>query len=228
MAAFAFVGFLFPLVFVGLIVLIIAALVVGRGETDTTGRRPYAVYLAVVTFVGLLATIGGAFAFLKALFDWMLIGSSGPACPPGFPDCGAFDMGGEFGGGTGGKEVLEALLILAISAVLTFLHGRKLLELRALEPGSSSPAARVLVAFAYGIAFVAVFSVLAAAVASASAIVDLGASDDTDQATSTLLTSLVLGVGLGFLFRYTWNTFDLGLKLTAPAPTAPPAPPPGT
>ena len=225
MAAFAFVGFLFPLIFIGLIVLIIAALVVGRADPDTTGRRPYAVYLAVVTFVGLLATIGGAFAFVKSIFDWLLVGSSGPACPPGFPDCGAFDMGSEFGGGTGGKEVLEALLILVISAVLTYLHGRKLLELRALEPGSSSSAARVLVAFAYGIAFVAVFSVLAAAIAAATGLVDLATSDDTDQATSTLLTSLVLGTGLAFLFRYTWNTFDLGLKAAAPVPPAPPPTP---
>lgn len=225
MASFAFLGFLFPMVFIGLIVLIIAALVVTRGDTDTTGRRPYAVYLAVVTFVGLVISIGSSFAFLKSLFDWILVGSSGPDCPPGFPDCEAFgELGGSIGG-TGGEEVLEALLVLAIAKVATYLHGRKLLELRALEPGSSSPAGRVLVAFAYGVAFIAVFTILAAAFGAVTALVDLIGSDgDSGQATSTLLTSLALGAGLAWLFRYTWNRFDLGLKAAAPVPPAPPAP----
>jgi hypothetical protein len=224
MAALSFIGFLFPLLFIALIVLVVAAVVGGRGEPDTSGRRPYAIYLSLVTFVGLMTAIGGAVAFVKALFDSLFVGG-GNDCPPGFPDCGMFDGSG----GSGGREVVTALLILVASAALTYLHGKKLLELRALEPGTSSPAARVIQVFAYAVCFLTVFAILTAVVVAATAVVEAvdpqgGFGGGSDRALSTLLTSLVIGALTALIFRYTWFTFELGLKATTP--TAPPPPTP--
>lgn len=222
MAALGFIGFLFPLLFIALIVLVVAAVVGGRGDPDTSGRRPYAIYLSLVTFVGLTSSIGSAVAFVKSLFDTLFVGSSSN-CPPEFPDCESFGMGG---GGGGGREVLTALLILVASAALTYLHGKRLLELRSLEPGSSSAAARVIQVFAYAVCFMTVFAILVAAVAAAIALVEAidpqgGFGGGRDQALSTLLTSVVIAALTGWIFRYSWSTFDLGLKTT---PSAPPPP----
>ena len=227
MAALTLLGFLFPLVFLALIVLVIAVLVGGRGDPDLTGRRPYAIYLSIVTFVGLVASIGGAFAVVKALTDTVLVGGSSDLCPPGAFECiENVPFGG--GGGSGARDVIEAALVLAAAGALTYLHGRKLLELRALEPGASSSSARVLVVFGYAVGFITVFAVLGSVVAALSALVTLvdpegGFSGGRDQALSTLLSSLALAALNGWLFLYTWRTFELGLKPTAP-PVAPPPP----
>ena len=234
MAALGFIGFLFPLLFIALIVLVVAAVAGGRGEPDTSGRRPYAIYLSLVTFVGLMSSLGSAFAFVKAIFDTLFVSGSNN-CPPGFPDCEGFGMGG---GGGGGREVLTAVLILAASAALTYLHGKRLLELRLLEPGSSSPAARVIQVFAYAVCFTMAFAVLGTVVAAATALVEAvdpqgGFGGGRDQALSTLLTSVAIGGLAAWIFRYSWSTFDLGLKSTssaappstAPSSAAPPAPP---
>lgn len=226
MAAIGFIGFLFPLAFLALLVLVIGAVVGGKGDPDTTGRRPYAMYLAIVTFVGLTMTIGAAFAFIKSLTDTVLVGNSSAVdCPPEFIECG-----GPIGGGAGGgREIITSLLILAVAVALTYLHGRKLLELRTLEPGSSSAAARVLLVFAYAVSFLAVFVLLGAVVAAVTALVDVidpqgGFSGGRDQALSTLITSLAVGALTGFMFRWVWSTFDLGLKPGAPQSFPPPPP----
>ena len=228
MAALSLLGFLFPLVFLALIVLVVAVLVGGRGDPDLTGRRPYAIYLAIVTFVGLVGSIGAAFALVKGLTDMVLVGGGGSdLCPPGAFECiESVPFGG--GGGSGARDVVEAALVLAATGALTYLHGRKLLELRALEPGASSASARVLVVFGYAVSFITVFAVLGALVAALSALVNLvdpegGFSGSRDQALSTLLSSLALAALNGWLFVYTWRTFELGLK-----PTTPVAPPPPT
>ena len=229
MAALTLLGFLFPLVFLALIVLVIAVLVGGRGDPDLTGRRPYAIYLAIVTFVGLVASLGAAFALVKAVTDTILVGGGSDLCPPGAFDCFEPEPFGG-GGGSGARDVIEAALVLAAAGTLTYLHGRKLLELRAVEPGSSSASARVLVVFGYAVSFVTVFAVLGAVVAALSALVNLVDPEGSfgggrDQALSTLLSSLALAALTGWLFLYTWRTFELGMKSTTPV--APP-PPTGT
>lgn len=228
MAALTLFGFLFPLVFLALIVLVVAVLVGGRGDPDLSGRRPYAIYLAIVTFIGLVASIGAAFALVKALTDTILVGGGGSElCPPGAFDCvEPVPFGG--GGGSGVRHVVESVLILAAAGALTYLHGRKLLELRVVEPGSSSASARVLVVFGYAVSFITVFAVLGAVVVALTALVNLvdpegGFGGGRDQALSTLLSSLALAALNGWLFLYTWRTFELGLK-----PTTPVAPPPPT
>lgn len=225
MAAFTLLGFLFPLVFLALIVLVVAVLVGGRGDPDITGRRPYAIYLAIVTFVGLVASIGAVFALLKALIDTILVDGGSDLCPPGAVGCIG---GGPFGGGGGGaREVIESALVLAAAGVLTYLHGQRLLELRALEPGASSASARVLVVFGYAVSFITVFAVLGSVVTALSALVNVvdpegGFGGGRDQALSTLLTSLALAAINAWLFLYTWRAFELGLKPTPPVAPSPP------
>lgn len=227
MAALGFIGFLFPLASLALLVLVIGAVVGAKGDPDTTGRRPYAIYLTIVTFVGLTMTLGAAFAFIKSVTDTVLVDGSSVECPPEFMECG-----GPLGGGAGGgREIITSLLILAVAVALTYLHGRKVLELRTLEPGSSSAAARVLLVFAYAVCFLAVFVLLGAVVAAVTSLVDVvdpqgGFGGGRDQALSTLVTSLALGASMGLLFRYIWSTFDLGLRDAAPQNFQPPPPAP--
>jgi hypothetical protein len=89
-------------------------------------------------------------------------------------------------------------------------------------------AARVIQVFAYAVCFLTAFGVLTAAVMGATALIEAidpqgGFSGGRDQALSTLLTSVVIAGLAGLIFRYTWSTFELGLK-----PATPTAPPPPT
>lgn len=222
MAAMGFIGFLFPMLFLGLIILVIAALVGARGEPDPTGRRPYAIYLSLVTFIGLFTTLGSLFALVKSFFDTVIVSGASDGCPPGLIDCGmSFQSGG-----SGARGTVTALLIVLLAGALTFLHGRKLLELRGLEPGSSSSSARTLVVFGYAVSFAAVFGALAAVVSAATSLVDVldPQFGNGEIATSNLMTGLVLAVVNGLVFRYAWSWFDLGLKTTGSI-QPPPAPP---
>ncbi len=53
----------FPLVMLGLLGFGVLALINGRREPDLSGRRPYAAYLVLVTFVALFTTV---FALARA------------------------------------------------------------------------------------------------------------------------------------------------------------------
>jgi hypothetical protein len=212
MAALSIIGFLVPLLFVAVIVLVIGAVVSGRSDPDTTGRRPYAIYLSVVVFVGLLSTVGAAFATLKTITDTLFVDKQDYVA-------------------SGGRDVLLAVLILAAVGALTYYFGRKLLELRQLEPGSSSPAARVLLVFAYAVSFVSLFTVLITVIGAITAFVDVvdpsgGFGGGRDQGASTLLSSLATGAIAGWLYLFTWRTFDLGLHPATGVASTPPPPTP--
>lgn len=225
MAFLGFLSTLIPLLTVGLIVLVIAALVGGRGEADPTGRRPYAIYLSLVTFIGLFATLGALFALVKAISDKLLLDGSQECIGFDCPDFGT-------GSGSGLREILIAALIVAIAGAFTYLHGRKLLELRGLEMGSASAPGRVLNVFGYSVSFFGVFIVLAFAVAAATSLVDIvdePFSGARDAGISTLLTALVMVVATGLVFRFAWSRFELGIGKAQPTSAAPdptpPAPP---
>ncbi|HUQ63962.1 MAG TPA: hypothetical protein VM121_09415 [Acidimicrobiales bacterium] len=61
-------SFIFPVGAIALIVLVVAA-VSGRGEPDPTGRRPYAAYLFVLSFLALFTLVFAGFAMVSSLVD---------------------------------------------------------------------------------------------------------------------------------------------------------------
>lgn len=228
MPFFGVLGFLFPLVFVVLIVAVIVAAVGGRREPDPTGRRPYAIYLTAVTFIALFTTLGAAYALIHSLAEMLLVdgGQLRTVCPPGAFDCveeldpfsGAPHTGGS------GREALQTALLAAIFGVVLYFHGRRVLDVKSEEPGLDTAGGRVLNVFGYALCFVLLFVGIGAAVAAATSLIDAidpidGFGDARGGALATLVTSVLLALTSGLLFRYAWNTFGLG-------PHRPKAPPP--
>jgi hypothetical protein len=64
-----FLLFLFPIAFLAIIVLVVAALTRSRGEPDERGRRPLAVYLLVVMFISLFTLVGSVQQIVSTLVD---------------------------------------------------------------------------------------------------------------------------------------------------------------
>lgn len=229
MAFLGLLGFLVPLVFVVLIVAVIAAVVGGRGEADPTGRRSYAIYLTSVTFIAFFTTLLMVFGLVDALMETLVVGSSGPECPPGLVDCG---IPIDAGSGSGGREVLQAAFVSVAAGVVLYLHGKKLLELKDEEGTAETAAGRVLLTFGYAVAFVLVFVALGAASAALTSLVDVVSppdgsfrGDPGDRATATLISAGALAAASVFLFRYVWGTFGLGIR---PRPQGTRLPPPPT
>lgn len=225
MPFFGLLGFVFPLVFVVLIVAAIAVAVGGKRDPDPTGRRPYAVYLTAVTFIALFTTLGAVYALVHSLAEMAFVdGSSGfvPACPPGAIDC--FEESVDLGSGGSGREALQNALIAAIFGAVLYFHGQRVLDVRREEPGLDTVGGRVLNVFAYAVCFVLLFIGIGAAAAAVTSLVDaidpVGGFDDARGGSlATLVTTALLTVGSGFLFRFAWSTFALG-------PHGPKAPPP--
>lgn len=233
MPFFGFIGLLFPLVFLVLIVAVVALVAGGKRESDPTGRRTYAIYLSTVVFVVLFTTIAAIFGAVHSLAELVFVGDAGGVrdfiSPGGFTTEVPLEQFPEPSGS--GREALMAALIAAVSGLVLYLHGGKLLELRGAEPSPDSPAGRVLLVLGYAVCFFAVFGALGAAAAVLNGLVDAidppgGFGGSSDQATATLVSAGLLTAGLGFLFRYTWQKFDLGPRgvMTPPAPPQPPAP----
>ena len=231
MALLGFIGFLVPVVFLGLIVLVIAAVAGGRGEPDPTGRRLYAIYLTTVSFIALFSVLGTGFFLLHSFFEMVLIDATG-GCPDELGTELCFNMLGS-GSGSGGREVLQAALLVLASGAVLYLHGRKLLELAGDRPAADSPAGRVILTFGYATAFGLVFTILGSSTAALSALVDAvapgGSFSSGDQATATVLSSAIFAGVSAWLFFYVWRTLDLGTttRSTTGPPTPPAVPPPG-
>ena len=221
-----FLSFLYPLVFIVLIIAAVAATIGGRREPDHTGRRPYAIYLTAITFIALFTTLGAGFALIHSLAEIAFVNgdaASATTCPPGAVNCFGGSPYGE-AQSSSGREALQTALITAVFAVVLYFHGRRLLDLRRDEPSPDTTGGRVLNVFAYALCFVLLFVGLGAATAALTSVVDSidPASDFGDaqgRALATLVTTVLLAVASGFLFRFTWTTFALG-------PRQPEVPPP--
>ena len=226
MPFFGVLGFLFPLVFVVLIVAVIAAAVGGRREPDPTGRRPYAIYLTAVTFIALFTTLGAGYALIHSLAEMLFVDGGGlltPPCPPGSITCPEFEVPSGPGNASG-REALQTALLTAVFGVVLYFHGRRVLDVKSEEPGLDTAGGRVLNVFGYSLCFVLLFVGIGAATAAVTSLVDAidpidGFGDARGGALATLVTSVLLGLTSGLLFRYAWNTFGLG-------PHRPKAPPP--
>lgn len=224
MPFFGLLGFIFPLIFVVLIVAAVAVAIGGRRDPDPTGRRPYAIYLTAVTFIALFTTLAAVYALIHSLAEMVFVTDSSGflSCPPGAIDC--FEQLGGPGSGGSGREALQTALIAAVFGVVLYFHGRRVLDVRSEEPGLDTVGGRVLNVFAYAVCFVLLFIGIGAAAAAATSLVDaidpLGGFDEARGGSlATLVTSVLLALTSASLFRFAWSTFSLG-------PHGPKAPPP--
>jgi hypothetical protein len=123
-----FLVYLFPVAFLALIVLVVAAVLRPRGEPDEHGRRPFAVYLLAVMFVSLFSVVVSVQQLASVLVDEAV---------------GAPDLPGSFWAVSVGREpvtytglgpsvfpdVLQALIAGSLAGGVFAFHARKLRDL---------------------------------------------------------------------------------------------------
>jgi hypothetical protein len=134
--------------------LIILAIVAtsGRWEADPGGRRPYAIYLELTSFVSLFAVLFASGFLLSAIVQLAL-----PEHAASDPFGAAFDPDKDHA-----REALLAGIIALASAAVFLFHRWRLRELEA-EPGFvEGPARRSYQSYLYAVCFVAVVTLLVA------------------------------------------------------------------
>ena len=228
MEFFAIIG-LIPLVLLGLVVLGVLALA-GRGESDATGGRTYALYLFAVTFISLFIMLFALIGVVQAVVRIPLsdVGGEVPVTI-GSSGAGYGSVGGseELTTPVPGSEtqsdvaqlqsfdpdrelwrmaVQAALIALAAGIVLRF-HAAWARELLT-EPGvEDSPAWRTYQAYVHAVCFVSVLIALVAGAAGAYGLFRLIAPGITGQFSSPTaerqggIAQLVTG-GLSVLASY--------------------------
>lgn len=136
---------------ISLIILAIVASA-GRWEADPGGRRPYAIYLELSSFLSLFTTLFASGFLISAIVQLGL-----PEHAASDPIAGAFDPDKDHA-----RQALLAGLIALASAMVFLFHRRWLRELEA-EPGFvEGPARRSYQSYLYAVCFVGVVTVVAA------------------------------------------------------------------
>lgn len=218
---------LIPLAILGLIVLAVTQIVSDRKEPDPTGRRPYAIYLFVVTFVALAVALfsltavassvarlvvpeRGASPFTAPEFP------SGFEPPPGAPiegpiyeEFGPFDPDVEHSR----QAILSGLFFAGAVLVLLF-HARRIRDLETEGTLTEVPIRRSYQVYLYTVCFVAVLvSLVAGALAvfgivriAAPGVVGFGsASAERNNGIVQLASSGLLALAAFGLFRIHWR-----------------------
>jgi hypothetical protein len=119
-----------------LFALVLAIIIFAGRETDTTGRRALAVYLAAVSFVAIFTAVFASFAAVVSLADLIIDGRSEDAAVRG---------------------AVQAGLVVAAALVVLVFHARRRRELQLTEEyGVGASVWRIDRAYLYVVCFVAV------------------------------------------------------------------------
>jgi hypothetical protein len=240
--------FLIPLAFLGLIVLAVTQIVSERKEPDPTGRRPYAIYLFVVTFIALVVALFSLTSVASAVARLSVPerGASpftteefppgfepppgGPGQSPIYEEFSPFDSDVEHSR----QAILSGLFFAGAVLVLMF-HARRIRDLDAEGTLSKLPIRRSYQVYLYAVCFVAV---LVSLVAGALAIFGLvrivapgvtgfdAASAERNEGIVQFASSGILALAAYGLFRLHWrraSTLRLRATEPEPPPTASPA-----
>lgn len=231
---FFFTGleFIFPIATLGLVILGVIALAGGR-QPDPTGRRPYAMYLAAVTFVSTITLVFASYACVTQLSRLGIASdesSVSPAAPtfefeevpdPQDPDDRALSSG-----------VLSGLIALA-AGLLLFLHTRWMRDLARATDFYSGEARRTFLVEAYSACFIAVLVGLGAAVAAAYGLFRVIAPGTTavfdseverNEGIIQLITSVYLVAATTLMFLIHWRRAAALMKPAEPPPPSAPEP----
>jgi hypothetical protein len=237
-------GYLIPLAILGLIVLAVTQIVSDRKEPDPTGRRPYAIYLFVVTFIALAVALFSLTAIATAVARLVVTERSAspvtaPEFPPGFePPPGALIEGGiyeEFRPFDSDVEhsrqaILSGLFFAGAVLVLLF-HARRIRELEAEGTLTMVPVRRTYQVYLYGVCFVAVLTSLVAGALAVFGLVRIVApgvtgfdpgSAERNQGIVQLASSGLLALVAYGLFRIHWRRTS-AMRVAGVQPEPPPA-----
>jgi hypothetical protein len=182
-------GFLIvPLIVLGLLVLVVAAVLSDRREPDPGARRPYTLYLVAMTFVTLFITLFAASAVVSSIVRLAVPNSDGlpaafaegsgkayveaPSEAPLVAQPGPTEI---FEGGFGGfsprsehvRSLVQAGLVVLAAGLILLYHGRRLRDLVAETGFAEGPSRRAYQGYLYAACFVGVLIVLGAGVAAA-------------------------------------------------------------
>jgi hypothetical protein len=180
-------SFIVPVGALALIVLVVAA-VSARGEPDPTGRRPYAAYLFVVSFLALFTMVFAGFAMVSSLVHLATRDSQSGQIDslPGSSDSGAGVSGTIRDPKTGNtitigrpdsslltaiddqqdnadiRSAVQAGLVLVVAGLVLVFHSGRAQRLVD-EPGFlETPSRRLYQAYLYSVCFVAMVTALGA------------------------------------------------------------------
>jgi hypothetical protein len=226
--------FLIPLAILGLIVLAVTQIVSDRKEPDPTGRRPYAIYLFVVTFIALVVALFSLTAVASAVVRLVVPerGASpftAPEFPPGFePPPGPiyeefrpFDPDVEHS-----RQAILSGLFLAGAVLVLLFHARRIRELEAQGTLTEVPIRRSYQVYLYTVCFVAVLVSLVAGALAVFGIVRIVApgvtgfdpgSAERNQGIVQLVSSGALALAAYGLFQLHWGRASrLRVRATEP------------
>jgi hypothetical protein len=214
----------------------------GRGLPDPEGRRPYAIYLFVVSFIATFVALGALATTVSSVTE-LIVADDQAFVEPGFSPPGFSPPGGEF---PGFKEydpddqrtasaVQSALAAAVAILILWFHHVRIKTEIG--RAGFATGAVRAtLQAYVYAACFVAILIGLFALASAAYAVFRLIApgvtgvftteSAERDAAVVSLVSSLFLVAGAYGIWRYQWRRGEalLGGGTVAAEPETEPEP----
>lgn len=178
-----------------LLVLVLAIIVFAGRETDTTGRRAFAVYLGAVNFVAIFTAVFASFAAVASLTNLIIDGRSEDDAVRG---------------------AVQAGLIVGAALIVLVFHSRRRRELQlASEFEVGAPVWRIDRAYLYVVCFIAVVTALFAfAVGTYGVFRALAPGVTSDEISKHLerqegvaqLISLVwLGLVAGYVFLRSWR-----------------------
>jgi hypothetical protein len=245
------VGFavLVPVLLLGVLVLVVAAVAGGRNEADPDGERPLALYLAAMAFVTIFLSLGAFSTIVASAVDAGL-GDDGPsftstesitigegpisdefeAPEPILPDTFGDQRDNERI-----RSMVIAGLLLAAAGGLFFWHDQRLNDFR---NSARTPGWRTAQVSGYAICFLALLTGLGAVVALGYAIFQAAAPGiagiaERKDALQPGIVSAVVAVASAGIFVYHWARLDRrgtgGARLAdvvAPLPPPPPEPAP--
>ena len=152
-SVFALIGVLFALIAtIGIVGTFVIIVVGNRGDPDSTGKRPFVVYLFAVSFITIWTALVGSSAAVAALFQ--LIGSH----PSSGPTSEIHPIGDMVA-----RSIVLGLLVTAVSVWVLLAHVRRAFAVVADEP-EASPSKRVAHTYVSGVAFISLLIVIAAVV----------------------------------------------------------------
>ncbi|MGH2571970.1 MAG: hypothetical protein ACRDGU_00500 [Actinomycetota bacterium] len=242
---------LIPLASLGLIVLTVTNVATDRREPDPTGRRPYAIYLFVLTFVALFVAVFSLTATVSSVvrlalphrgFDEVFPSPVPPGFEPpsegvteespfedpsyGFEEYGPFDPNVEHTR----QAIQSGLIFLAAGLVLLF-HARRIRDLEAGGSLAEGPVRRSYQAYLYAVCFVAVLIILVGGALAIFGIVRIAAPGTTgfepanaerDAGIVQLASSGFLALAAYGLFLFHWRR----ASVLRAGPLEPEPPPP--
>jgi hypothetical protein len=229
------------------VVLLIAMALADRREPDPTGRRPYAVYLFVVTFISTFVVLFAATAVVSSLADLALpeggrpwavsLPEEGP--PPAVPAEGSelprvaelrpFDPDRERA-----RDAVRAGLVGLVAAVVLAFHVRRIAALGGEGLLTADPVRRTYTVYLYAVCLVSVLIVLGAGSAALYALVRIafpgvtgfeGGGVERAEGIRQLASGGFAALVGGGLFAFHWKRAQALTRGQARAPEPPPGPP---